>query len=129
MHLRKCPKYLVIREMQISGTPRFHLTPNTMAKIKTSRDSTCGQVSLWTRIKGNTSSLLVEVKTSTTTLETNLMVSQKPENSCTSRPNYTTLGHKPKRWSNVPQRNLLNYVHSSFICNSHKLETTYMFLN
>jgi hypothetical protein len=49
---------------------------------------------------------------------------QKTENSATSRPSYTTPGHIPKRCSNIPQRHLLNSVHSSFIRNSQKLETT-----
>jgi hypothetical protein len=40
-HLKKCSKFLVIREMQITTTLRFHLTPIRMAKIKNSRDSTC----------------------------------------------------------------------------------------
>jgi hypothetical protein len=39
----KCSKSLVIREMQIKTTLRFHLTPTRMAKIKTLADSTCWQ--------------------------------------------------------------------------------------
>jgi hypothetical protein len=46
-HLKKCSKSLVIREMQIKMTLRFHLTPIRMAKIKNSSDSTfwqgCGE--------------------------------------------------------------------------------------
>jgi hypothetical protein len=40
-HLKKCTKSLVIREMQIKTTLRFHLLPIRMAKIKTSDDNTC----------------------------------------------------------------------------------------
>jgi hypothetical protein len=40
-HLKKCSKSLVIREIQIKMTLRFHLTPVIMVKIKTSGDNTC----------------------------------------------------------------------------------------
>jgi hypothetical protein len=38
-HLKKCSTSLVLIEMQIKATLRFHL----MAKIKNSKDSTCWQ--------------------------------------------------------------------------------------
>jgi hypothetical protein len=40
-HLKKCSTFLVMREMQIKITLRFHLTPVRMAKIKNSGDSRC----------------------------------------------------------------------------------------
>jgi hypothetical protein len=40
-HLKKCSKSLVIREMQIKTTLRFHFIPIRTAKIKNSGDSTC----------------------------------------------------------------------------------------
>ena len=40
-HLKKCSASLIIREMPIKTTLRFHLTPVRMAKIKKSGDSRC----------------------------------------------------------------------------------------
>ena len=40
-HLRKCPTSLVIREMQIKTTLRFHLTHVKIAKIKNTDDKFC----------------------------------------------------------------------------------------
>jgi hypothetical protein len=40
-HLKKCSKYLVIREMQNKMTLRFLLTPTRMTNIKTSGGKTC----------------------------------------------------------------------------------------
>jgi hypothetical protein len=39
--LKKCSTSLVIRELQIKTTQRFHLTPVRMAKTKNSGDSRC----------------------------------------------------------------------------------------
>jgi hypothetical protein len=67
--------------------------------------------------KENISSFLMGVHTSTTTFETNLVVSQNTGHSSTSRPNYMIPGGVPKIYSNTAQRYLVNFVPSSYICN------------
>jgi hypothetical protein len=42
-HLKKCSQFLVIREMKIRMTTRFHIIPVRMAKIKNSSDRICWQ--------------------------------------------------------------------------------------
>jgi hypothetical protein len=75
--------------------------------------------------KRNTLPLLVGLQTGPTSLEINLEVPQKIGINLLEDPAIPLLGI----YSNVPtmpQGHMFHYVHSSFICNSQKLETTYM---
>jgi hypothetical protein len=82
-HLKKYSTSLVIREMQIKTTLRFHPTPVRMAKIKILGDSRC-----WGRLwrKRNTPPLLMGLQAGTITLEISLVVPQKMGHSTTEDP-------------------------------------------
>ena len=73
--------------------------------------------------------MAVEMQTCITILKINLVVSQKIGNSSTSRSSNITPGHILKRCSTILQGHMFYYVHSNFICNIQKLETTQMPLN
>jgi hypothetical protein len=111
-HLKNCSASLVIRKIQIKMTLQFHLIPVRTAKIKNSGDSRC-----W-RGCGTRGTLLQ------CWWHSKLISHFRNQfgNNSTLRLSYTTPGHISKRYPSLPQGHLLNYVHSSFIRNSQKLE-------
>ena len=79
--------------------------------------------------EGNTHPLLVGMQTCAATLEINMAASQKIGNQSNPRPRNNTVGHIPQVCRFIPHGHLLNYAHSSTICNSQNLKTTYVLIN
>ena len=74
--------------------------------------------------KGNTHPLLVGMQTCAATVEISVVVSQETGSQPPSGPSNSTLGNIPERCPNILQKYLLNFVHSSTLCNSQNLEIT-----
>ena len=76
-HMKGCSMSSIIREMQIKTTMRYHLIPERMAIIN---KSTKQQVLARMWRKGNPFTLLVEMQTGATTVESNMGIPQKIKN-------------------------------------------------
>jgi len=87
-YFKKCSTSLVIKELQVKTTLRV-LAPIRIGQINLNWQLMLER--MWS--KGNCPPLLMGVQTGTTTLEINLVVSQKIGNSPTTRCNYISLGH------------------------------------
>ena len=125
-HQKKCSASLIIREMQLKTTLRFHLIPIRMAKMKNSGDSRCwwgcGERGTlhhcWWDCK-----LLQPLWKSVWWFLRKLDI-VLPEDATTP-----LLGIYPEDVPTGKKRHMLHYVHSSLIYNSQKLERTQMPLN
>ena len=70
--------------------------------------------------QGHTALLMLALQICATTLENNLVISQKTENSFSSRARCIILGHRHKRCSTILQGHLVNHVHLFVIARNWK---------
>ena len=115
-HIKKCSTSLVIREIKIKTSLRFHLTPVIIAKINNTSDyqgCRAKETLLIARWSANLHSHFGY----------HCDISPGGLEQSTSRPSNATLGYIPKGCSILPQEHLNIHVNCGFIHNNQKLET------
>ena len=108
-HMTRCSMSLVIREMQIKTTVRYHLTPARTAITNKSTNNKCR----WDVEEGDRAALWVGMQTGAATVESSVETPQKMKNGAAFRPSDSTSGNIPEGTQNT---NLKEHKHPHVHC-------------
>ena len=111
-HEKRCSVSLVIREMQIKTTVRYHFTSSRMTIIRKGKRTIASMVRM--QRNQNPHTLLMGMQNGSAAVENNLVLPQKVQQRITIYPNNSTPRYTPPKMGNRHSKKYMcTYIYSS----------------